>query len=194
MDELRTEILDAIRSGESDEVNEAVDRIEDLDQEQRLQLFDVVFEELVTVHEKSDDGYVRQSVVRAVDGMTPGIAVAFNVTDEESDVGTTEADVEEALDTATGFLLEAIQDDDGRVRQSAMRALKSAYRGYETLDDSETVAALAGELDDLADSCEGSRRDHLLESKRDAEFFSQPTGSRMIETIPELSKRSNDRN
>lgn len=192
MDELRTEVSDAMLSGEPDEVNEAVERIEDLDQEERLQLFDVVFEELVAVYEESDDGYVRQSVVRAVDGMTPGLAVAFNVTHEESDVGTAQADVEETLDTATGFLLEAIQDDDGRVRQSAMRSLKSAYRGYETLDDSETVAGLAAELEDLADSYEGSRRDHLLESKRDAEFFSQPTGSRMIETIQELSKRSND--
>ncbi|MFB6202559.1 MAG: hypothetical protein ABEI98_11200, partial [Halorhabdus sp.] len=175
-----------------DEVNEAIDRIEDLDQDERLRLFEAVFEELVAVYDQSDDGYVRQSVVRAVDAMTPGLAIAFNVTHEESDINATRADAEETLDTATGFLLDAIQDDDGRVRQSAKRALKSIYRGYEALDDSETVAALAAELEDLADSYEGSRRDHLLESKQDAEFFRQPTGTRLVETIQELSKRSDD--
>lgn len=193
MDELGTEVTDAIRSGESDEVNEAVDRIEDLDREQRLQLFDLIFEELASIYARSDDGYVRQSAVRAVDGMAPGLAVAFMITDEESDADATQADVAETLDRATGFLLEAIQDDDGRVRQSAKRALKDAYRGYETLDDTETVGALAAELDELADSCEGSRREHLLESKRDAEFFLQPTGTRMIETIQELSSRPDER-
>ncbi len=193
MDELGTEVTDAIRSGESDEVNEAVDRIEDLDREQRLQLFDLIFEELASIYARSDDGYVRQSAVRAVDGMAPGLAVAFMITDEGSDADATQADVAETLDRATGFLLEAIQDDDGRVRQSAKRALKDAYRGYETLDDTETVGALAAELDELADSCEGSRREHLLESKRDAEFFLQPTGTRMIETIQELSSRPDER-
>jgi hypothetical protein len=192
MGELRTEVTNAIRSSDPDEVNEAIDRIEDLDQGERLQLFDVVFEELVSLYDQTDDGYVRQSVVRAVDAMTPGLAIAFNVTHEESDVGTTKTNVEETLDTATGFLLDAIQDDDGRVRQSAKRALKSIYRGYEALDESEAVAALAAELEDLADSYEGSRRDHLLESKQDAEFFRQPTGSRLVETVQELSKRSND--
>jgi hypothetical protein len=66
------------------------------------------------------------------------------------------------------------------------------YRGYETLEDTETIAALAAELGNMAEEYEGKRQDHLLDSKEDAEFFLRPAGSRMIEDIRRLADQSNN--
>lgn len=192
MDEQWPEIAEAVRSSDSDQVNHAIDRIKEMDRDQRLQLFDIGFDELASIYEESDDGYVRQSVVRVVDQLTPGLAAAVLLVDEGNANDAAVEDIKKRLDTASGFLLEGIQDDDGRVRQSAKRALKDMYRGYGALEDTETVAALATELGNLAEKYEDKRRDHLLESKEDAEFFLRPAGNRMIESIQRLAEQSND--
>lgn len=190
MNEQRTEITTAVRSSDPDQVNNAIDQIKQLDPDQRLHLFDIGFDDLASIYDESDDGYVRQSVVRVIDQLTPGLAGAFVLIDDEGSTDITVEDLENRLDTAAGFLLEAIQDDDGRVRQSAKRALKDVYRGYAALEDTETVAALAAELGTLAEEYEDTRRNHLLESKDDAEFFLRPAGNRLTESIQQLSEQS----
>lgn len=182
-----TGITDAVRSSDPEQVNDAIDRLKELDREQRLQLFDTGFEDLISIYETSEDGYVRQSVVRVVEQITPGLAIVFLLVDEGDPAEGTTDDLTRRLDTAAGFLLEALQDEDGRVRQSAKRALKDVYRGYEALEDTDTIAALASELETLAAEYEGKRRKHLLESKDDAEFFLRPAGSRLIEQIRETA-------
>jgi len=186
------DIKAAVESSESDQVNEAIDQIKELDREHRLQLFDIRIDSLTDIYEESDDGYVRQSVVRVTERMMPGLAVVVMLDGADSTDETRE-DIRRRLDTATGFLLDALQDSDGRVRQSAKRALKDAYRGYEALEETETIAALVDELDALAESYEGKRRKHLLESKDDAAFFLRPAGSRMVDNIRELAGHERER-
>jgi HEAT repeat protein len=116
------EVFDTVESGDPDRVNDAIDRIGDLDPEARLELFESGVDDPVAIYEGSEDGYVRQSVVRAVDEFSPGMVLGVRVADEDGEVG----DVRAHLDTAGGFLVEAIQDEDGRVRQAAKRALKDS--------------------------------------------------------------------
>jgi len=181
-----TEVADAVRSSDPERVNDVIDRIEDTERDQRLHLFDIGFDDLTSIYAESDDGYVRQSVVRVTDEMIPGMAAVFVHADDEGSTDETREDVTKRLDTATGFLIEALQDDDGRVRQSAKRAL-DLYRGYAILEDAETVPALASELDALAEEYDDKRRKHLRESKADAEFFLGPAGNQMIESIRQLA-------
>jgi hypothetical protein len=181
------EIETAVRSSDPDQVNDAIDRIEAMDREQRFRLFDAGFEDLASIYRESTDGYVRQSVVRTVDALSPGLPVAVALV-EDGDTEETREPIERRFDAATGFLIEAIQDDDGRVRQSATRALEDTYRGYEALEDTDTVAALAAELGELAEEYDDKRRDHLLDSKEDAEFFLRPAGTRMIENIRRMAE------
>ena len=82
-------------------------------------------------------------------------------------------------------LLEAITDGDGRVRQSAKRALKDVFRTYDSLNDEETVEALARELESMADEHSGKQREHLLEAKEDAEFALQSSLGRVINEFHE---------
>ena len=175
----------AIRSGEADRVNDVIDRLEAIEVDERVEYWNTGFDRLTDLYADSDDGYVRQSVVRAVEALSPGLASAFIAVDSTG-AEIDDAALRERLDTTCGFLLEALQDEDGRVRQSAIRALKDCFRAYEALEDVETIEAIEAELEDLASEFTGSRREHVLEAKEDAEFFSRPGGERLIESISGL--------
>ena len=74
-----------------------------------------------------------------------------------------------------------LTDEDGRVRQSAQRALEDAGRTYDALDDTATIEGLIDELESMAANAEGTQQKHLLEAKDDAEFFMQSGLGRIIE-------------
>jgi hypothetical protein len=133
----------------------------------------------------ADDGYVRQSIVRVAERLVPGIPTVVALDNDDRSIGATETDVRDQTDALCGFLLEAITDDDGRVRQSAKRALKDVFRTYDSLDDEETVEALAQELERMADGHSGKHRKHLLEAKDDAEFALQSPLGRIVDEFHE---------
>jgi hypothetical protein len=193
MDDQWAEIADAIESSDPDRVNAVIDRIKSMDPDERARLFDVGFEELAGIYAGSDDGYVRQSTVRVTERLLPGMAAAFLLEDEEGAGGDAVEGMGDRIDAACGFLLDAIQDGDGRVRNSAKRALKDVYRSYDALEDGETIAALAAELDELAEEYSGKRREHVLDSKDDAEFFLQPHGARLLKGLERMAHRSKER-
>ncbi|ARS89474.1 hypothetical protein [Natrarchaeobaculum aegyptiacum] len=173
------DLLEAVRSSDADRVNDAIDRVGNLEPAERGALLDETVSDLAAIYDHSDDGYVRQSVVRAADQLCPGLSAAFLIDD-----GRLEREaVERRADTAGGFFLEAILDADGRVRQSATRGLKDVYRCYDSLEDDESIAAFATELESLAADEDGAIRKHVLESKRDAEFFLQSPGSRLLGSL-----------
>lgn len=120
VDERWDDIAAAIKSGESNQVNQAIEAIGDLDRDERVQLFETGFQELVTIYDTSDDGYVRQATVRVVEQLILGAATEFLIADEPAAADR----IAERVDTLCGFLLETIQDDDGRIRRSTTRALK----------------------------------------------------------------------
>lgn len=170
-----------IRSGDSEQVTGTIDEIEELDLDERVQLFEIGFDELATIYAQSDDGYVRQSTVRVAERLTPGIALVFAIADSDRSMETDVETVREQMDEIGGFLLEALTDGDGRVRQSAKRGLKDVFRTYDSLEDEETIEAFAVELDEMAAEYSDKRRKHLLETKEDAEFFLQSGFGRLLE-------------
>ncbi len=170
-----------IRSGDSEQVNETIDEIEELDLDERVQLFETCFDELTSIYAQSDDGYVRQSTVRVAERLTPGIALVFAVAESDRSIEADVDTVRQQTDEIGGFLLEALTDEDGRVRQSAKRGLKDVFRTYDSLEDEETIEAFAVELDEMATEYSDKRRKHLLEAKEDAEFFLQSGFGRLLE-------------
>ncbi|PSP93450.1 hypothetical protein BRC91_09745 [Halobacteriales archaeon QS_4_62_28] len=185
MNQQWTEFATALESGDPDRVNAVVDDIKDMDLGERIDLFDVCFDELTEMYAAADDGYVRQSIVRVGERLVPGIATVMAVDNDDRSIGADEADVRDQTDALCGFLLEAITDDDGRVRQSAKRALKDVFRTYDSLDDEETVVAVAHELERMADEYSGKQRKHLLEAKEDAEFALQSPLGRIVDEFHE---------
>jgi hypothetical protein len=185
MNEQWTEFATTLESGDSDQVNEVIDDIKDMELGERIELFDVCFDELTEMYAAADDGYVRQSVVRVAEQLVPGIPTVMKLDTDDRSIGANEADVRDQTDALCGFLHEAITDHDGRVRQSAKRALKDVCRTYDSLDDEETVEAIAHELRRMADEYSGKQRKHLLEAKEDAEFTLQSPLGRIVEGFQE---------
>ncbi len=181
MDDRWNEFEDALESGDADRVNEVVDAIKEMDLDERVRLFEVCFDELTDLYAESDDGYVRQSTVRVAERLTPGIALIFAVADDDRSMTANLEDVREQTDNAAGFLLETMTDEDGRVRNSAKRGLKDVFRTYDSLEDEETIEALAIELEEMATEYSDKRREHLFEAKSDAEFFLQSGFGRLVE-------------
>ncbi|MWV40146.1 hypothetical protein [Natrialba sp. INN-245] len=170
-----------IRSGDSEQVTETIDEIQELDLDERVQLFETCFDKLTSIYAQSEDGYVRQSTVRVAERLTPGIALVSAVAESDRSIEADVDTVRQQTDEIGGFLLEALTDEDGRVRQSAKRGLKDVFRTYDSLEDEETIEAFAVELDEMATEYSDKRRKHLLEAKEDAEFFLQSGFGRLLE-------------
>ena len=183
------DVANALESSDPDEVNDALAGIKSMDREERLAVFDRGFDELTAIYAESDDGYVRQSTVRVLERLLPGAVTEFIVADDPEAA----TRLSEQVDAACGFLLETIEDEDGRVRQSSIRALKDVYRSYDGLGDEETIDALIVELESMAEAAPDDRRKHLQETKADAEFFRQSAGARLLDGLERLRDRSKTR-
>ena len=162
-----------------------IEDVKEMGLEERIELFDVCFDELTEMYAAADDGYVRQSIVRAAERLIPGIPTVMALDTDDRSIGADEADVRYQTDALCGFLLEAITDDDGRVRQSTKRALKDVFRTYDSLDGEKTVEALAQELEHMADEHSGKQRKHLLEANEDAKFALQSPLGRIVDEFHE---------
>lgn len=181
MEKQWNEFKSALKSGDSDRVNAVIDQINEFGLDDRVRLFDVCFDDLIDLYTTSDDGYVRQSTVRVAEQLTPGIALVFAVADDDRSMDSDIEEIRNQTDAIAGFLLRAMTDDDGRVRQSAKRGLKDVFRTYDSLEDKETIEAFAIQVDEMATEYSDKRRDHLLEVKADAEFFLQSGFGRLLE-------------
>jgi hypothetical protein len=175
------EILTALESGDADRVNESIDDIKDRDISERIELVEMGFEDLVQLYHGAASGYVRQSVIRAIDELVPGMVGVAALENDDRSLPADEADIRHQTDEICGFLLEAIIDDDGRVRQAAKRALKGVFRTYDSLEDEETIEALENELAGMAERHSGKQRKHLLEAKESAEHTLQSPLARIID-------------
>lgn len=187
------EILAALASGESDRINPEIDRVSAMEIDERARLQDACFYTLTGLYADSDDGYVRQSTVRLLDTLGPGLPAAVHAMDAESSMDVDGERVTEQTDALRRFLLDAITDTDGRVRQSAKHALKDVSRTYEGLGELERLESMAEELDETAESHSGTRRKHVLEAKEDAEYFLQPGFGRASDAILEAFGVNMDR-
>jgi hypothetical protein len=169
-----------LRSGDADRVNAVVDEIKDMSVMESAELFDECFEGVTDLYETHEDGYVRQSCVRVAQQFAPRLPAAVNL--QSADVESPSAEtVHDQTDAICGFLLQAVTDADGRVRQSAKRALKDCVRTYDALDETATIEGLIEELERMAADASGKQEQHLREAKADAEFFMQSGIGRMIE-------------
>lgn len=107
------------------------------------------------MYETADDEYVRQSLVRVADQLTPGIPTVMALDNDDRSIGAGEADIRDQTDALCGFLLEALTDNDGRVRQSVKRGLQDVFRTYDALGDEETLEGLVVEPDEMAAEASG---------------------------------------
>jgi len=131
MDRNPESFAEALASGDTDRVNEAIDEIEAVDTADRVDRYLALFEACYPVYE-SDDGYVRQSVVRFLRDAYPILEIQISASEGERVDGYTIDDLTENRTRLVEFLFEALEDDDGRVRTAAVD-------GFETLGVSRST-------------------------------------------------------
>jgi hypothetical protein len=174
-------VAEALRSGESESVNSAIDEIKELEPDERIRLFEECFDIWMEIYEKGD-GYQRQSVTRVVEAIDPGLGLAaYNSSDGERFPDEVSPDqLREATDQAEAFFLAALQDDDGRVRHSAKRGLKEICLGYDMIGEEQPIQSLADELADLAEQATGKTQDHIEDAHEQTVFYLRPPGERVL--------------
>lgn len=140
MSKSKNEFIDDVTSGEPDRVNAALDEIHEMELDERADLFTACFDDFVQLYEEGD-GYQRLSVVRFLRDLSiPQLSAEYR-------------------DKLWEFYLEAVQDDDGRVRRSAADgihgfAVQNQYRG-------EDVEPLTSDLEEVAEEHTGKKREHI---------------------------------
>lgn len=181
------EIATAIRSGESGQVNQTIDDIKALDPGERVRVFEACFDRCRELYQEGD-GYQRQSIVRILKTLTPATGLAAYVIDEGSRFADdlSRETFEDAIAQATPLFIEALQDDDGRVRRAAVRGIKDVAVGYDMIGEDEPIRALVAELDDLIAKESGPAQKHLQEAREQAAFHLQTSGERLFAALQEL--------
>ena len=185
MHERWSDFTTELESGKSDRVNQVIDEVNDMSLDERVELFNVCFDELARMYEEVDDGYVRQSLVRVADQLIPGLPTVMALDNDDRSIGIDEAELQDQTDALCGFLLEALTDDDGRVRQAAKSGLKDVFRTYDALNDEETLEALVVQLDEMAGETSGTQAKHLREAKEEAKSSLQSGIARLVEGFQE---------
>ncbi|WP_226022847.1 hypothetical protein [Halomicrobium salinisoli] len=64
-----------------------------MDLEERLDLFDVCFDELTELYGAADDGYVRQSLIRVAERLVPGIPTVMVCENDDRAIGVDETEL-----------------------------------------------------------------------------------------------------
>ena len=187
------ELVSALASGDSDTVNDLIDRLSSLDVEAQAEHFEAWFSESVDLFDRSGNGYVRQAVVRAVQELMPGMVAAYKAIDDGVQTDLTVDGGKDRLEMGCKFLLRAIQDEDGRVRRSAQRALKDGFRAYDTLEDNERLSSIRDELQRIASEVDSERRSDIDEAISDVEFFLRSDEARFIGALSRLAKQVDER-
>lgn len=183
MTEQLADFRDALASGDPDEVNPAIEEVEEMDADERAELFDDAFEMCLDLYDEGD-GYQRQSVVRFVRELAPHwrLFEVFGQADSEADLSThlISGDMEQALDRLQAFYLAALEDDDGRVRLAAIKGLKNLTVAYQMTGIEERLDDLLAHLNEMMADANGKKLEHIQRARHDVQFRQGPTLEEML--------------
>ena len=191
MDHTHEAFADALSSGDTERVNRAIDEIEDTELEERAALFDECFEMCRDLYEV-DDGYQRQSVIRFAAALYPRLAyrtVGADLTDEALPGEWTLDEIATHREQLRDLYLDALRDDDGRVRRAAAKAIKELALTAEMLGADDELRLMMDELEALAEECGGSKRKHVEQAYENVAFHAEKPFSLLPDGLREMLER-----
>lgn len=195
MDHTRDAFAAALSTGETERVNRALDEIESMDLEERAGLFDDCFEMCRNLYE-SDDGYQRQSVIRFAAGLYPRLAfrtVGVDITDEALPGEQTLEEIASHRRRLREFYLDALTDDDGRVRRAAAKALKDVALTAEMIGADNELRAMMNELETLTEQHDDtSKQKHIGQAYENVTFHAEKPFSLLPDGIRDALEQNED--
>jgi hypothetical protein len=165
MDRSPESFAEDLSSGDTDRVNEAIDAVETVDTAERVERYPALFDACYPVY-GSDDGYVRQSVVRFLRDAYPMLELQIAASETESVDGYTIDDLTGNRTRLVEFLFEALEDDDGRVRRAAVDGFDTLGVAIDLAELDAEKQALVETLEDLASTLPAEKAEHAEEAKR----------------------------
>jgi hypothetical protein len=186
--------VEALGSGDADRVNAAIDEANDMDAEEQLRIFEECFDACTALY-RDEDGYQRQSIVRFLHELHPRMELRSVGTSEGEDPfpgDLTRKDERASRSRLRDFLVEAIQDDDGRVRLAAERAIKELCLVYDLSGQEDELHSLKSRLESLASDHSGKKREHIERAIDDAESRMLPPGDRLRSALLDAMEESGD--
>lgn len=166
-------IADALASGDADRVNRVIDLVEGLSVEERADAFDAYVDVARTVSD-ADDGYVRQSAVRFAEALHPGLALrAVGRMDTADPVPGeyTLADAAVHRQRLRELFLEALLDEDGRVRKAAVKGVKTVAVAADVIDERDELEGLLAELESAAEAADEAAEVHVRRAADQVSFY-----------------------
>jgi hypothetical protein len=163
MERTPTACFEALWSGDTEQVNHALDEVDDMELEEQAELFDEGFEICRELY-ADGDGHQRQSAIRLATALYPRLAfrtVGTEFTDDALPGDHTTAETASHRERLCELYLEALTDDDGRVRRAAAKAIKDLALTAEIIDAEDELHRLVEELESLilsAGSFDSSQR------------------------------------
>ena len=186
MDQTPKAFVAALSSGDTDRVNRATDTVGDLDLEQRAALFDDCLERCRELFE-SDDGYQRQSAVRFAEALYPRLAVrtvGAKRTDEALPGDWTLDESATHRRRLREFYLNALVDDDGRVRRAAVKALKEVAVTAELVEADDELQTMRREVETLAKEYDDAAiQTHIDQAYENVAFHAEKPGSLLPDAL-----------
>lgn len=186
MDEVWSVVLETVETGTPGQIQDAIQMVNELEVNTRLQLFEAGFADVQRLYREADDGEVRQAAVRLVEALLPGLSTAIVLNNDSETGAISTAEVKDHLDTGVKFLQDALQDEDGYVRQAAQRGLEKCCQGYLSLGDTQAISGVASRLDLLAEEYDDDRREDIIEARNETEALLSDRGGELEGTISDL--------
>jgi len=178
MDRTPDAFADALSSGDSDQVNRVVDEVESMDLEDRAALFDDCFEVCREIFEDGG-GYQRQSAIRFAAALYPRLAyrsVGTEFTDDALPGAYTVEETATHRNRLRDLYLDALVDDDGRVRRAAAKAIKELALTAEMIGATDELQAMLENLESLAAHEPESKAKHIEQAYENVAFHAdKPT-------------------
>jgi hypothetical protein len=188
MERTLTAFSEALWSGDTEQVNRALDEVHEMELEEQAELFDEGFEICRELYAEGD-GYQRQSAIRFAAELYPRLAfrtVGSEFTDDALPGDHTTAETASHRERLRELYLDALTDDDGRVRRAAAKAIKSLALTTEIIQNEDELQRLIKELESLKASHTDPERKHIQQAYENVTFHTNKPFSVLSNAMDEI--------
>ncbi|WP_435080002.1 HEAT repeat domain-containing protein [Halococcus sp. AFM35] len=188
MERTLTAFFEALWSGDTEQVNRALDEVHEMELEEQAELFDEGFEICRELYAEGD-GYQRQSAIRFAAELYPRLAfrtVGSEFTDDALPGDHTTAETASHRERLRELYLNALTDDDGRVRRAAAKAIKSLALTAEIIENEDELQRLIKELESLKASHTDPERKHIQQAYENVTFHTNKPFSVLSNAMDEI--------
>lgn len=178
----------ALWSGDTDQVNRAIDEVHEMELEDQAELFDEAFEICRELY-ADGDGYQRQAAIRFASELYPKLAlrtVGSEFTDDALPDDHTTDETASHRERLRELYLDALTDGDGRVRRAAAKSIKDLALTAEIIDNEDELQQLVEDLESLKASHTDPERKHIQQAYENVSFHANKPFSVLSNAADEI--------